>query len=257
MDTIAVEKRLPADIDAQPVVQAAAALYPALREYREEIEREQRLPKAAGRADARGRLLPHGDPARARRAGGRPADLSARGRAVGRRRAARSAGTSPTTASASSSPWACRTRASRRSMATARHDGRHRGAGRRAGSAGRGRLPGQRALELRQRLPRSLLDARQLPDPRRRKAAAQPGGQAAVTGAASSRAPRPRSSPAAGMSPGCAAPAASTGQWTTCSCRSGERWCMPASRSTTNGRAGPGSPTSCRPSAGSGRTTAP
>ena len=46
MDTIAIEKRLPADIDAQPVVQAAAALYPALRECREEIEREQRLPKA-------------------------------------------------------------------------------------------------------------------------------------------------------------------------------------------------------------------
>jgi alkylation response protein AidB-like acyl-CoA dehydrogenase len=46
VDTIAMEKRLPADIDAQLVVQSAAALYPTLRECREEIEREQRLPKA-------------------------------------------------------------------------------------------------------------------------------------------------------------------------------------------------------------------
>jgi alkylation response protein AidB-like acyl-CoA dehydrogenase len=40
------EKRLPADIDAQPVVREAAALRPVLRDYREEIEREQRLPQA-------------------------------------------------------------------------------------------------------------------------------------------------------------------------------------------------------------------
>ena len=50
MDTIedirAEHERLPADFDAQPVVQAAAALKPRLREYREEIEREQRLPPA-------------------------------------------------------------------------------------------------------------------------------------------------------------------------------------------------------------------
>jgi alkylation response protein AidB-like acyl-CoA dehydrogenase len=43
---MAEETRLPVDIDAQPVVQAAAALQPELRGYREEIEREQRLPKA-------------------------------------------------------------------------------------------------------------------------------------------------------------------------------------------------------------------
>ena len=42
---IAEETRLPADIDAQPVVQAAAALRPVMRGYREEIEREQRLPQ--------------------------------------------------------------------------------------------------------------------------------------------------------------------------------------------------------------------
>jgi alkylation response protein AidB-like acyl-CoA dehydrogenase len=46
MDTIAEETRLPSDIDAQPVVQAAAAMRPILRGYHEEIEREQRLPRA-------------------------------------------------------------------------------------------------------------------------------------------------------------------------------------------------------------------
>jgi indole-3-acetate monooxygenase len=46
MDTMAEETRLPADIDAQPLVQAAAALQPTLRDYHDEIEREQRLPKA-------------------------------------------------------------------------------------------------------------------------------------------------------------------------------------------------------------------
>jgi alkylation response protein AidB-like acyl-CoA dehydrogenase len=46
MDTTAENTRLPADIDAQPVVQAAAALYPTLRRCHDEIEREQRFPKA-------------------------------------------------------------------------------------------------------------------------------------------------------------------------------------------------------------------
>jgi indole-3-acetate monooxygenase len=45
MDTITEDARLPTDIDAQPVVEAAAALRPVIRSYREEIEREQRLPK--------------------------------------------------------------------------------------------------------------------------------------------------------------------------------------------------------------------
>jgi alkylation response protein AidB-like acyl-CoA dehydrogenase len=40
------EELLPADLDAQPVVRAAAALRPVMRGYRDEIEREQRLPKA-------------------------------------------------------------------------------------------------------------------------------------------------------------------------------------------------------------------
>jgi alkylation response protein AidB-like acyl-CoA dehydrogenase len=44
MDTMAEETRLPADIDAQPVVQAATAMQPVLRDYHDEIEREQRIP---------------------------------------------------------------------------------------------------------------------------------------------------------------------------------------------------------------------
>jgi indole-3-acetate monooxygenase len=46
MDAIAEETRLPIDIDAQPLVQAAAGLQPALRRCHEEIERDQRLPPA-------------------------------------------------------------------------------------------------------------------------------------------------------------------------------------------------------------------
>jgi indole-3-acetate monooxygenase len=45
MDTMAEETRLPVDIDAQPLVRAAADLRPVLRDYHEEIEREQRIPK--------------------------------------------------------------------------------------------------------------------------------------------------------------------------------------------------------------------
>src|SRR5206468_11854188 len=45
MRQIAEENRLPADIDAQPLVQAAAALRSVVRGYHDEIEREQRLPK--------------------------------------------------------------------------------------------------------------------------------------------------------------------------------------------------------------------
>lgn len=43
---IAEKTLLPAEIDAQPPVRAAAALRSAIRGYREDIEREQRLPKA-------------------------------------------------------------------------------------------------------------------------------------------------------------------------------------------------------------------
>jgi indole-3-acetate monooxygenase len=46
MRQIAEDKQLPADIDAQPLVRAAAALQPAIRDHLDEINREQRLPKA-------------------------------------------------------------------------------------------------------------------------------------------------------------------------------------------------------------------
>jgi len=46
MRHIAEDRRLPADIEAQAPVQAARALHPLIRRYRDEIEREQRLPKA-------------------------------------------------------------------------------------------------------------------------------------------------------------------------------------------------------------------
>src|SRR5258706_16439456 len=46
MRQIAEAQRLPADIEAQPPVRAATALRPVIRGYRDEIEREQCLPKA-------------------------------------------------------------------------------------------------------------------------------------------------------------------------------------------------------------------
>src|SRR4029077_18574085 len=47
MDTIIEEQAtLPVDVDAQPLVQAAVALRPMIRQYHDEIEREQRMPPA-------------------------------------------------------------------------------------------------------------------------------------------------------------------------------------------------------------------
>jgi indole-3-acetate monooxygenase len=46
MRQITDEKLLPADVEAQPLVQVAAALRSVIRGYRDEIAREQRLPKA-------------------------------------------------------------------------------------------------------------------------------------------------------------------------------------------------------------------
>jgi indole-3-acetate monooxygenase len=46
MDSIVDEKHLALDIDAQPVVREAAALRPMLRRCHDEIEHEQRLPRA-------------------------------------------------------------------------------------------------------------------------------------------------------------------------------------------------------------------
>ena len=45
MDVITEDSHLADDIDAQPLVRAAAALRPRLRRYHDEIEREQRLPQ--------------------------------------------------------------------------------------------------------------------------------------------------------------------------------------------------------------------
>jgi len=45
MRQIAEEKQLPADIEAEPLVRAAAALQPVIRSHRDEIDRDQRLPK--------------------------------------------------------------------------------------------------------------------------------------------------------------------------------------------------------------------
>jgi indole-3-acetate monooxygenase len=46
MPELAAGQRLPEDVDAQPPVRAAAALRSVIRGYRDEIDREQRLPKA-------------------------------------------------------------------------------------------------------------------------------------------------------------------------------------------------------------------
>jgi len=46
MRPIPDDTRLPADLEAQPLVRAAAELMPVIRGYRDEIDREQRLPKA-------------------------------------------------------------------------------------------------------------------------------------------------------------------------------------------------------------------
>ena len=40
------DKHLPVDVDAEPAVRAAAALRSVIRSYHDELEREQRLPKA-------------------------------------------------------------------------------------------------------------------------------------------------------------------------------------------------------------------
>jgi alkylation response protein AidB-like acyl-CoA dehydrogenase len=45
MPEMAEDKRLPVDLDAEPLVRAAVALRPMIRGLRDEIEREQRLPK--------------------------------------------------------------------------------------------------------------------------------------------------------------------------------------------------------------------
>ena len=194
MDTMVEDTRLPADIDAQPLVRAAAALRPVLRTYHEEIEREQRLPPAlVEQLHAAGfyrMVIP-------RALGGlqvdpltylRVVELLAEGAgSVGWNLANNSIGQLVTLGLPDEGVHEIYPPGPRY-----RH-GRHRGAGRRAGGAGRGRLSRQRALELRQRLPGELLDAGELPDPRGRPAAPPPGRRIALlAGGVSARGSRDR-----------------------------------------------------------------
>jgi len=63
MRQISEEQRLPTDVEAQPLVQAAAALRPVIRGHHDEIEREQRLAEGPGRAVSCRRLLSDGEAA--------------------------------------------------------------------------------------------------------------------------------------------------------------------------------------------------
>ena len=213
MDAIAEDTRLPADIDAQPLVQAAAALQPVLRAYHDEIEREQRLPPAlVEQLHAAGfyrMVIP-------RALGGlqvdpltylRVVELLAEGAgSVGWNLANNSIGQLVTLGLPDEGVH---------EIYAPGHDTghrRHRGAGRRAGGAGRGRLPRQRALDLRQRLPGELPGCWEAS--RSSTAASRAAARTAArsTGGACSRAPKRRSLREAGTWPGCAAPAASTGR---------------------------------------------
>ena len=105
MPEITEAQRLPADVDAHPLVQDAAALRPVIHAYRDELEREQRLPKAlVEQFHAAGF---YSMVIRARSAATRSirAPIFASWSSCPRARAP-PAGTSPITVSASSSRWA-------------------------------------------------------------------------------------------------------------------------------------------------------
>jgi len=234
MDTMmADETRLPADIDAQPVVQAAAALAAgAARLSRRARARAAPAARLVDEMRAAGfyRLV-----IRARSAASsRSADLSARrrvarrglrlGRLEHRQQQHRPAGD------------ARPARGGYREIhGKGRDDGRHRGAGRRQAvpvdggyrSAG----AGNSAAAVRRAAGCSAASRS-----RRWRAAPRPEGKPLFWRGIFSRA-EAEIVPAAGTSPVCAAPAASTGRSTTSSCRSGGRRLMSACRSTTSGRA--------------------
>ena len=165
---MAEETRLPADIDAQPLVQAAAALQPVLRKYHDEIEREQRMPPALfeqlREAGFYKMVIP-------RSLGGLQVDpltylrvvetLAEGAGSVGWNLGNGGVGQLVTLGSAG--------RRRRRNLREAGRHGyrRNRGAGGRAGEAGRRRLSGHRSLAVRQRLPGSQLDVGELPGDRR------------------------------------------------------------------------------------------
>ena len=108
----------------------------------------------AGRADARGGFLPPPAAAVAGRPAGRSADLHPRRRAAGRRRGlGRLERRQQRRRLAGHARPSGRRRAGDLSQGPSYRDRRHRGAGRRPGGGGRGRLSREWALDLRQRLP--------------------------------------------------------------------------------------------------------
>ena len=257
MPQIAEDNRLPADVDAQPPVQAAAALRPVIRGYHEEIEREQRLPKALVEQFHAAGLYRLVVP---RELGGLQVDLLTFLRAaemlaeadgsvgwnIGNNAIGQlislslpEAGVEEIYASGPDTIIA----------GTAVPGGRH-------GRRRRWRLSRHRPLALRQRLSGKPVDAGQLPDPRRRPAAQEPRRARRPTGGASSRARRRRSSRKLGRDRATRDRAASTGRSRTSSCRSVGRWSTPASRSTISGAAGQACPTRCPPRPGWDLTTA-
>ena len=168
MDKMAEEMRLPIDVEAQPLVRAAAALRPMLRNYRDEIEREQRLPRGlVEQLRAAGfyrMVIP-------RALGGlqvdpltylRVVEMLAEGvGSVGWNLGNGGVGQLVTLGIAGR-------RRGRDLRQAGRHDHRrHRGAGRRTGGAGCGWLPRQRPLAVRQRLSGGVLDAGELSGDRR------------------------------------------------------------------------------------------
>ncbi len=182
--------RLPVDIDAEPLVRAAAALRPAIRRWHEEIEREQRLPpplvaelRAAG---CYRMVIP-------RSLGGlevdpltylRVVELLAEGAgSVGWNLANNSIGQLVTLGLPEEGVQEIYGGGPAIIAGTA-----VQGGGR--GGAGRWRLPRHRALALWHRLPRKRLDAGQLPGARRRRPAAPPPGRHAALLARSIRAVR-------------------------------------------------------------------
>ena len=251
MPRIAEDTRLPADIDAQPLVQAAAALRSVIRGYRDEIEREQRLPKAlVEQFHAAGfyRLV------RPRELGGLQTDPLTYLRVV--ELLAEGAGAvgwnlCQQPASPSSSRLVCRTRASMRSTGTEADTAI---AGTAVQGAG-GPCPSTVDIGSPAAGP-SAPAARKAPgcwaasrfSTATSRAAARMAPRS--TGAGSSRVRKHRSSRGAGTCPGYVRPAASTGRSTMSSCRSGGRWSTPASRSTTSGATGRGLVRVARPGLG-------
>ena len=257
MDGMLETSRLPLDVEAHPVVQAAKAIQPKLRAYKDEIERGQRMPKALVEefhdAGFYRMTLPHAIDGHA----ARPDHLYARRRIP--RRGLRLGRLEPRQLRHRPARDARPAAGGRRGDVPERApdgDGRHRGARRRARRPGQGRLPRDRPLAVRHRLPGSELDARQLPDRRGRQAAPQPGRAAAVL----ARGVFPRRGGDRPRQLGCRGPARHRqlrldGR-PICSCPSGASCRISARRSTTSGRAGRGRPTSCPRNAGSGRITA-